>query len=104
MSTKPIADESPRESSIEKKFVAYVESKGGKCVKLRGPRGFPDRLITHPDLISVYFVEFKRRWEVASDAQIEWAQDLQACGLKTYLHYSYYGAVAVYEAQARKFK
>jgi len=69
------------ERKIEDAFVKFVESHGGKCLKLRedGRNGFPDRTVLTPNH-RVIFIEFKRnaasKLQASQIKQIEELRDL----------------------------
>lgn len=69
------------EKDIEDAVIAWVESQGGRCVKLKDEeRGFPDRTIFLPGGI-VAFVELKRpKRNKTYYMQKIWAERLSSLG------------------------
>ena len=68
-----------RESVLEKKLVAEVKRRGGKCIKLVGYVGIPDRLILLPEAIAI-FVELKTKQGKLSALQVHWGKLLTGLG------------------------
>ena len=68
-----------RESTLEKYLVAEVKKRGGKCLKLVGYIGIPDRLILLPGGI-VIFVELKTKKGKLSPLQVYWSKILIGLG------------------------
>ena len=69
------------EKEIEGQVVRYVESLGGRALKLRvdGENGFPDRTILLPNR-SPLFLELKRPGGGLSPKQEKWLDDLLQLG------------------------
>ena len=67
------------ESSIEAMLVKRVKERGGKCIKLTGYVGIPDRLVLMPGG-RITFVELKTEIGKLSEAQIFWREELNSLG------------------------
>jgi hypothetical protein len=69
-----------RESTVEQHLSIRVVGAGGRCLKLKGPRGWPDRLCMLRG--RVLFVETKRPvGGRLSKHQGQWVKDLLAQGM-----------------------
>jgi len=68
-----------RESTLEKYLVAEVKKRGGKCLKLVGYVGIPDRLILLPGGTAI-FVELKTKQGKLSPLQVYWSKILIGLG------------------------
>ena len=72
-----------KESSIERALVNAVKIKGGKCYKLTGYVGIPDRLVLLPGGI-VKFVETKRPGEEPRESQLASHAELRRLGFEVW--------------------
>lgn len=71
------------EKDVEQYLVKEVESVGGKCIKLTGYTGIPDRLCIFPGGGFV-FVELKRpRGARVAAAQLVWREQLKRIGCES---------------------
>ncbi len=73
-----------RESTIEKRLITAVKSRGGLCIKLpaRWYRGIPDRLVLLPGA-RVIFIELKRPGGTTSKHQLMWSNLLSRLGFRS---------------------
>jgi hypothetical protein len=85
----------PLESSIERRYVTYVEKKGCSCIKIE-KRHWPDRL-TIMDNCNMFFIEFKKKGEAPRKGQTIIHQRLRAKGFRVYVCDSYKQAIKIYE-------
>lgn len=69
--TSKAMNPNPLEKDIEKKVCDYAKSLGILCYKFTSParRSVPDRLFIMPAGKGVFFIEFKRKGGVPTDAQ-----------------------------------
>ena len=70
------------ERDIERALVRWVRQQGGRCPKLKGELGFPDRTILLPDSCAL-FVELKQPGGKVRKGQIAWHEWLKKCGHPT---------------------
>ncbi len=85
------------EKDIEEQVCKWVEDRGGQCLKLKieGERGFPDRMILLPAIVSrgesyevSMFVELKRPGGEVSPHQAKWIEKLTTLGQAARVCYS----------------
>ncbi len=70
-----------RESSTEKYLIREIERLGGKCIKLIGYVGIPDRMVLLPGG-RIIFVELKTEKGKQSKAQEIWEEKLTKLGFE----------------------
>lgn len=69
----------PKEITIERALVKRITELGGKCIKLTGYKGIPDRLVLLP-WGKTYFVELKTTNGKLSALQYQWFDVLKILG------------------------
>ena len=87
------------ESSIEARFRRWVQARyGGLCMKLAGPRGWPDRVTILPNG-RVVFMEFKTPDGRASVHQELWIERLRRLGHEAEIVFGFDHAVEIIERE-----
>ena len=87
-----------RESSIERRFVEYVEDEGGVAIKITKRIGYPDRLVLLPEGRK-FFIEFKRPGEKPRKIQLHVHKELERLGHGVYVCDNYEEALEIYEKE-----
>lgn len=79
-----------KEKYLERKLREYIESKGGKCIKLIpfNSDGIPDRLCLLPGGLAI-FVEVKTKGQKPRKLQLYWHKLLDSLGFIVYVLDSY---------------